>query len=59
LSIPFEDVKKEAIMGTKKEIIQKIESLGKIGVQYNVLWPTHDDDELINFLSKDILPSFA
>jgi probable F420-dependent oxidoreductase len=59
LSIPFSDVKKEAVMGTKKEIIKQLEDLRKIGIQYNVLWPTHDDDELLNFLSKEVLPSFA
>ncbi|MFI5419476.1 MAG: LLM class flavin-dependent oxidoreductase [Nitrososphaerales archaeon] len=59
LSIPFSDVKKEAIMGTKKEIIKQLEDLRGIGIQYNVLWPTHDDDELLNFLSKEVLPSFA
>jgi probable F420-dependent oxidoreductase len=59
LSIPFSDVKREAIMGTKKEIISQIEALRNIGIKYNVLWPTHEDAELLNFLSKEVLPSFS
>lgn len=59
LSIPFSEVKKEAVMGTRREIIDQLERLGEIGIEYNVLWPTHDDDDLLNFLSKDVIPSFA
>jgi len=59
LSIPFSEVKKEAVMGTRKEIISQLEQLEEIGIVYNVLWPTHDDDELLNFLSKEVIPRFA
>jgi probable F420-dependent oxidoreductase len=59
LSIPFSDVKKEAIIGSRSEIVRSLEQLRSIGVEYNVLWPTHDDDDLLNFLSNEVIPTFG
>jgi len=59
LNIPFEDVKKEAILGTRREIISRIEELAEIGLQHLIIWPTHVDYRLIEFLSKEVIPSFT
>jgi alkanesulfonate monooxygenase SsuD/methylene tetrahydromethanopterin reductase-like flavin-dependent oxidoreductase (luciferase family) len=59
LSLPFEDIKKEAIIGSKPEIMKKIEELVNIDVTYLIIWPTGEDYELLKFLSKDVLASFT
>ncbi|MCS7136962.1 MAG: LLM class flavin-dependent oxidoreductase [Candidatus Caldarchaeum sp.] len=59
LNIPFEDTKKEALLGTKRQIVEKLEGLAKIGLQYMIVWPTHADYGLLDFLAKDVFPSFC
>ncbi|MEM4303210.1 MAG: LLM class flavin-dependent oxidoreductase [Candidatus Caldarchaeum sp.] len=59
LNIPFEDTKKEALLGSKREIVDKLEDLAGIGLQYLIVWPTHADYGLLEFLAKDVFPSFG
>lgn len=59
LSIPMEDVKKEAIYGTKSQMLKKIEELAQLGVQYITILPTGFDYELMEFITKEVLPSFS
>lgn len=59
LNIPFEDTKKEALLGTRREIVSKLEGLAGIGLQYLIVWPTHADYALVEFLARDVFPSFS
>lgn len=58
LSIPMEDIKKEAIQGTRAQMTKKIEELSQLGVEYITILPTGFDYELMEFVTKDVLPSF-
>jgi len=59
LSSSFENAKKEAVIGSKTDIVRKFEELAGIGVQYVIVWPASEDYDLLNFLAKDIMPSFG
>ena len=59
LSLPFEEIRKETVLGTRREIIKRFEELVDLGVQYVIAWPTGEDYELLQFLSKEVMPSFA
>lgn len=59
LNIPMDDVKRETIIGTARQIFDKVEELKQIGLQYLIIWPTHIDYGLLQFVSKDLMPSFG
>ena len=58
LSLPFEDVAKEAIFGTRRQVLNKIEELDRLGVQHITILPTGFDYQLMRFITKEVLPSF-
>ena len=40
-------------------LLRRFEELAGIGVQYVIVWPASEDYDLLNFLAKDIVPSFG
>ena len=58
LNVPFEQIEKENIIGDGSHIIRKLERLAQIGVEYPIFMTMGSDFELVEFLAKQVLPSF-
>ncbi len=58
LNMPSEQTVKENLIGDKLHITQKLERLVQIGVEYPIVMTFGLDLELIEFLAKQVLPSF-
>ncbi len=58
LNVPFEQIVKENLIGNKSHIMQKLERLVQIGVEYTIFMTVGSDLGLIEFLGKQVLPSF-
>jgi alkanesulfonate monooxygenase len=58
-SLPFQDIVAEYMVGTKAEVLDRLDRLVDIGVRYFILWPTGFDYPLLEFLANVVLPRYA
>jgi alkanesulfonate monooxygenase len=58
-NLPFEDIKTEYMVGTRTEILDRLDHLVEIGVRYFVLWPTGFDYPLLDWLAEHVLPRYG
>ncbi|MBX3513373.1 MAG: LLM class flavin-dependent oxidoreductase [Xanthobacteraceae bacterium] len=54
-NMPKEDVLADYMVGTKAEILKRLDNLVELGVRYFVLWPTGFDYELLTWLKETVL----
>ena len=57
-NLPFEDIKREYIVGPKQVVTQRIDELMKLGIQHLIVWPTGPDYKTIEFLADEIMPRY-
>jgi len=57
-NLPFEDIKKEYIVGPKKVVTQRLDELVRLGVQHMIIWPTGPDPKTLEFLADEIMPRY-
>lgn len=54
-NMPKEDVLADYMVGTKAQILKRLDNLVELGVRYFVLWPTGFDYELLTWLKETVL----
>jgi len=58
-SLPFEDIKAEYLVGTRAEVLERLDRLVEVGVRYFILWPTGFDYPLLDFLAEHVVPRYT
>ena len=58
-NMPFEDIKADYMVGTKSEILARLDNLVALGVRYFVLWPTGFDYPLLEWLKDQVLTRYT
>jgi len=58
-NMPFEDIKADYMVGTKNEVLARLDNLVDLGVRYFVLWPTGFDYPLLEWLKDQVLPRYG
>lgn len=57
-SLPFEEIATQYMVGTKQEVLARLDRLVDIGVRYFILCPTGFDYELLDFLADQVLARY-
>ncbi len=58
-NLPFDNILNEYIVGPRRKVLERIEKLAELGLQYMIVWPTGFDYKLMDFLAREVMPSYA
>lgn len=57
-NLPFEEVRSQYLVGTRSQVLARLDRLVELGVQYFILAPTGFDYGIVDFLAEEVLGRF-
>ncbi len=58
-NLPFDNILNEYIVGPKKTVLSRLDKLADLGLQYLIIWPTGFDYKLMEFVKKEVIPTYG